>query len=390
MSTRFIHTADWQLGKPFAGLEDDEKRALLRNERFAVLQCIAEKAWEFQAEFIVVAGDLFDSPSATQATVSAACSAIGAMKIPVFAIPGNHDHGGAGSLWEQDFFQRERQQLAANLTVLLEPKPVELASVVLFPCPLLRRREAADPTAWIRAVEDLDSQYGDKARIVLAHGSVQGFGALPDDDAFDSGLANYIDLTRLDQDQCDYIALGDWHGAKQVSAKAWYAGTPELDRFIKGADHHPGNILAVEVTRGQQPVVRCLPTAAMSWHELDFSFSEDSSFQVLEERVSAMVGNRANRDLLRLRLTGSLGIEAATRLEQVLESWKARLLRLKLDNQTVLAPSRDELDRLTRRAEDPLISRVADKLVAAATGEVERVAVARVALRELHAAVHRS
>ena len=40
------------------------------------------------------------------------------------------------------------------------------------------------------------------------------------------------------------------HGAKQVLAKACYVGTPELDRFTKGEDHKPGNILAVEVAPG--------------------------------------------------------------------------------------------------------------------------------------------
>ena len=32
MST-FLHTADWQLGKPFAGVEDPDKRVLLQHER---------------------------------------------------------------------------------------------------------------------------------------------------------------------------------------------------------------------------------------------------------------------------------------------------------------------------------------------------------------------
>jgi hypothetical protein len=34
----FIHTADWQLGKPFAGVDDVQKRVLLQNERLAALQ----------------------------------------------------------------------------------------------------------------------------------------------------------------------------------------------------------------------------------------------------------------------------------------------------------------------------------------------------------------
>ena len=143
MTTTFLHTGDWQLGKPFAGVDDVQKRSLLQNERLAVIKRIAEKAKEHGAEFVVVAGDLFDSPSATKATVSAACSAIGSMGVPVLAVPGNHDHGGPGSLWNQEFFQRERDALAPNFQILLKPEPVELEKAVLFPCPLLRRYEAA-------------------------------------------------------------------------------------------------------------------------------------------------------------------------------------------------------------------------------------------------------
>jgi DNA repair exonuclease SbcCD nuclease subunit len=386
LKVTFLHTADWQLGKPFAGVADVQKRALLQNERLSVLQRIGEKAREDHAGFVLIAGDLFDSPSATKSTVSAACSAIGSMGIPVFAIPGNHDHGGAGSLWEQEFFQRERGQLAPNFNILLKPEPVELAQAVLFPCPLLRRHETVDPTAWLRSSQGLDTRFGAKPRIVLAHGSVLSFGSLPDDEESDPGAINLIDLPRLEESAFDYFALGDWHGAKQVAAKAWYPGTPELDRFVKGEDHNPGHILLVEASRGQSPQVRCVRTGAFGWHELDFGFADDTDLARLRQLVDEKVGTRANQDLLRLHLSGSLGIEASARLEQMIEAWNARLLRVKLDNQTAITPSPPELDALTQRAGAPLVSRVALKLVALAAGSDEQAAVARMALRELHAA----
>jgi DNA repair exonuclease SbcCD nuclease subunit len=385
MKCTFLHTADWQLGKPFAGTDDVQKRALLQHERLTVLKRLADQAKAHGAEFVLVAGDLFDSPSATKSTVAAACSAIGAMGIPVFAIPGNHDHGGPGSLWEQEFFQREREHLAPNFQVLLKPEPVELPNVVLFPCPLLRRHEAADPTAWLRASQDFDVRFGPKPRVVLAHGSVQSFGSQPDDEESDAGAPNLIELGRLEAGAFDYIALGDWHGAKQVAANAWYSGTPELDRFVKGSDHNPGNILVVEAGRGRPPGVQVVSTGVIGWHELEFGFADDPSLERLQELVDARIGLRANQDLLQLHLTGSLGIEAATRLEHMLEAWSARLLRLKLDNLSVIAPSAAEVEALTRRTGDPLISLVAAKLVALAAAGNEQADVARIALRELHA-----
>ena len=388
MKVTFIHTADWQLGKPFAGVADGQKRALLQHERLTVLQRLGVAAREHRAEFVLVAGDLFDSPRATKATVAAACSAIGALGLPVFAIPGNHDHGGAGSLWEQEFFQRERAQLAPNFRILLRPEPVELDGAVLFPCPLLRRHEAADPTAWLRSTPEFDARFGDKARIVLAHGSVLDFGPSSDEEETDAGAPNLIDVSRLAESAFDYLALGDWHGAKQVGAKAWYPGTPELDRFVKGQDHNPGHVLVVEASRGQAPQVQTVRTGAIAWHELDFHFADDTGLVRLKELVDEKVGGRANQDLLRLHLSGSLGLDAATGLDQLIEAWEARFLRVKLDNQTVLAPSPAELDALTQRAGDPLISRVATQLVTLAAAGGDPAAVARVALRELHAICH--
>lgn len=388
MTTTFLHTGDWQLGKPFAGVDDVQKRSLLQNERLAVIKRIAEKAKEHGAEFVVVAGDLFDSPSATKATVSAACSAIGSMGVPVLAVPGNHDHGGPGSLWNQEFFQRERDALAPNFQILLKPEPVELEKAVLFPCPLLRRYEAADPTAWLRSLPDLDARFGDKPRIVLAHGSVLNFGSLPDDEESEAGASNRLDLPRLPENAFDYIALGDWHGAKQVAAKAWYAGTPELDRFVKGDDHNPGNVLVVKTSRGQAPQVQCVRTGTMGWHELSFAFADDAGLTRLKEHVDERIGIRANQDLLWLHLSGSLGIEASTQLDQAIEAWNARLLRVKFDNQATLAPSPAERDGLTQRAGDPLIACVAAKLGALASGGGEQAVLGRLALRELYAAVN--
>jgi len=386
MKVTFLHTADWQLGKPFGGVDDVHKCALLQNERIAVIRRLGERAREGGVSFVVVAGDLFDSPHATKATVAAACSAIGSILVPVFVIPGNHDHGGAGSLWEQEFFKREQGQLAPNMNILLKQEPLELENAVLFPCPLLRRHETTDPTGWLRSSGDLDVRFGDKPRIVLAHGSVLNFGSVEDDEESDAGTPNLIDLSRLSGRSFDYVALGDWHGTKQVGGNAWYPGTPELDRFVKGGDHNPGNILLVEAIRGEPPRVECLRTGAIAWHELEFRFSDDSSLDRLKELVDQKIGNRANQDLLWLHLKGSLGIEPATRLEEMIDAWKARLLRVKLDDQTVIAPSPSELDGLTRRASDPLVSLVATKLVALAAGESEEAAVARIALRELYAA----
>jgi len=383
---KFIHTADWQIGKPFAGISDTHKRSLVQQARIEVIERIGLAAKESGAEFILVAGDLFDSPSADRATVSAACSAIGQVEVPVIVIPGNHDHGGPGSVWGQDFFRREQDALAPNLEVARESAPLESGSAVILPCPLLRRTVSTDPTEWLRRPDVYAELPPEKPRIVLAHGSTQAFSGRWDDDDEDASPINLIDLERLPEEEIDYIALGDWHGTKQVNTEAWFSGTPELDRFPKGGEYDPGNILVVEVRRGGAPQVTRSRTANLEWSELTFDFADDAALGELEDRLADLLGKRANHNLLQLTLTGSIGIEASDRLERILESLEARLLLLKLIDQTLIAPTEEEIRALTLRESDPLIAAVAGRLVEMSAGDDEEAAIARIALRELHAA----
>ena len=251
---------------------------------------------------------------------------------------------------------------------------------------MLRRHDAGDPTAWIRTALEDPALPPDLPRIVLAHGTIQGFGSSQEDDEGGPTVANWIDLSRLPLDQLDYIALGDWHGTKQVGPMAWYSGTPEIDRFPKGEGNDPGNLLQVTVSRGQAPVVVKLSSSRFLWKEITFHFSDDASLDLLISRLDEAIGQRGDEHLLLLSLTGSLGMEASGRLEKILESWDSRLLRLKLDHRISIAPSEEEILALTQRADDPLIATVASRLVSQIEGDGEDAAIARLALRELHSA----
>lgn len=387
---KFLHTADWQIGKPFARIDDPDKAAKVRDARIEVIRRIGAVARERDAAFVLVAGDVFDSFTAEKSAVSAACSAIGEIGLPVLAIPGNHDHGGPGCLWRQDFFRQESEHLAPNLRVLLEPEPLELDEAVVLPCPLLHRHETADPTGWIRELDFSPHDRGDKPRIVLAHGSVHGFdgggGGGGDEDDEAPGTPNLVALDRLPDGEIDYVALGDWHGAKQVAPHAWYAGTPEIDRFPKGEDNEPGHALIVDVERGGAPAVEKIEIGTLGWHVVDFDFASDDDLERLEEILAERIGNRTQRDLLHLTLRGSLGIAAANRLERQLETWRSRLLRIKEYDEFRIAPSEEEIEALVERADDPLISSVAAGLVETSGGADEDAGIARIALRELHAA----
>lgn len=386
---KFLHTADWQLGKPFARIPDPDKAATVRRERIEAIHRMGDLVREHEAEFVVVAGDLFDSTTAEKSVVSAACSAIGKLGVPVYAIPGNHDHGGPGGLWEQDFFLREQKSLAPDFHILLERAPIEASGGTLLPCPLLRQHESRDPMLWLRDL-DFSSLDPDRPRIVLAHGSVHGFegdSGVEEEDFGEGGAANLLNLDRLPRDEIDYIALGDWHGTKEIDGAAWYAGTHETDRFPRGERNQPGHTLVVEVERGLAPRVERLRTGRLGWHVVDFSFASDGDVDRLLEQLDDLLGNRAGEDLLRLSLGGDLSLEAANRIEEEMTALEARLLRLRRKFDFRIEPSDGEIDALADRPGDPLLSRVAEGLFATAAGSGEEAEIARIALRELHSAV---
>ena len=374
---RFLHTADWQIGKPFQSIADAAKREALRKQRIDTIRGFKALILKENLSFVVVCGDLFDSFTPDKATVSALCAAVGELQVPVYAIPGNHDHGGPGCIWEQEFFKLEQAQLAPNFHLLMKPEPVLLADAVLLPCPLLRRHESEDPTAWLRSEpEDLPAGL---PRIVLAHGSTQGFSSCGESDS-ESGI-NRIELSQLPADRYDYIALGDWHGMKAITANAWFSGTPEQDRFAKGEDNRPGNVLKVEIqNREQPPSITPVKTGRIGWHTPGaFSINNDADMEELKARLDELLGARASSDLLKLQISGALSFHGIERFEQLIESLHARLIRLELDRNIQVEPSEEELDALSRR-QDPLIAEVAREL----RETLDENPLAQEALRELH------
>lgn len=360
---RLIHTADWQIGKPYGTVADEQKRFRLQQERMAAVGRIRDVVRLHEAQLVLVAGDLFDSPTPDPTTVLELLERIGEIGVPVLVIPGNHDHGAPGTVWHSENFQRHQGSQAPNLQLLLERQPLVLDSAVVLPCPLLRNKDSSDPTQWLRSL-DWGCLPTDRPRIVLAHGGVHGFSGrdYEGDEEAQAGANNLIDLTALPTSQIDYIALGDWHNLKQVSNQAWYPGTPEPDRFDQGEGNQRGQVLLVELQRGTAPGVKPQPTGRIQWHNLKLRFSGDGDLDRFERQLEELTAGRVARDLLRLEVSGSLSLAGHRRYQQLIDDLQNRLLRLRIKGECQQAPEEAELEQLTARSEDPLIAQVAQQL----------------------------
>lgn len=350
---RILHTADWQIGKPYRWVDDGQKQARLQQERVEVVGRIAEIVRQEEVDAVLVAGDLFDSSTVPAATVMEVLEVVGSMSCPVLVIPGNHDHGGVGGIWRREDLQRQMQDRAPNLQLLLSSEPVLVAGITVLPCPLLRQHESRNPLLWL---EQLDWQALDSSapRVVLAHGSVQGFGG---DDS-----VNRLALDRLPSDELDYVALGDWHGLMSVNRKVWYAGTPEPDRFPNGPDDKRSQVLLVDLERGLPAGVKPHATGRFQWHRITMTLKSDGDLARLEQRMSDCFGRRVGRDLLRLELNGQLGWSAHQTLQNRLEDLQQQLLHLRLRGELHRLPTAHERDQFLDGLESPLVSAIASDL----------------------------
>ena len=64
---KFIHTADWQIGKPFKNFGD--KESVLRQARLAAIETIGQLAKREGVAHVLVAGDLYDTESPAMKTM---------------------------------------------------------------------------------------------------------------------------------------------------------------------------------------------------------------------------------------------------------------------------------------------------------------------------------
>jgi DNA repair exonuclease SbcCD nuclease subunit len=243
---RFLHTADWQIGRQYGQFPADDAVPLAQ-ARLAAVETLARLAVDHRVDAVLVAGDVFDAQTVADRTIRQLFNAMEGFPGPWLMIPGNHDAALAESVWTR---AARLGVLPGNLHLALQP------GVLAFPelgfsalaAPLAQRHTYNDLTTWF---DDAPTAPG-QLRIGLAHGSVQGILA-PDIDS-----ANPIAPDRATRARLDYLALGDWHGCRQVDPRTWYSGTPEPDRFKGNA---PGFALLVEIDApGAEPRVEQIAT----------------------------------------------------------------------------------------------------------------------------------
>ncbi|MCW8193385.1 DNA repair exonuclease [Proteobacteria bacterium 005FR1] len=326
---RFLHTADWQIGRTYNRLEAEDAAAL-SEARFAAVERLTSLATEEGCDLVLVAGDVFDAQTVSDRTIRRTFNAMAAFSGPWVLLPGNHDAALAESVWTR---ARRLKAVPDNVHLALEPGVLELPDqgVAVLAAPLTQRHTYDDLTA---AFDQLETSPG-LLRLGLAHGCVQG--VLAED--IDS--ANPIAADRAERARLDYLALGDWHGARQIDSRTWYSGTPEPERF---RNNDAGYVLVVDIpAAGAEPAVTAHRTGQHEWQQLHETLTVESDLDAFVETLATVPPNA----VLDIRLEGEITLAGEAKLEQALSEAEARHRSLRCKrSQLRLQPTEDDIASL--------------------------------------------
>ena len=340
---RFIHTADWQIGKVFK--QFGAKEETLRQARLIAIERLGTLARTHGAHHVLVAGDVYDNEAPNTITLRAPIERMKPFTdVHWHLLPGNHDPHRPEGVWDRV----AQLGLPAHIHLHLSPTPVPLSDgAFLLPAPLLRKTEFNDLTEWM---DNAPTPPG-ALRIGLAHGAVTNFTS-------EGEASNPIDPTRPTRAKLDYLALGDWHRSLQIGPAVWYAGTPEPDR---AGSQEQGTALLVEISGPGGPAsVTPLTTGTYRWLTRSERLSDGSELADLDQRLRNE--QDLSRLILRLRLEGTLPLAAHAELQRRLVDLEAAVFHLNLDHAALVArPTEADLEAIDF---DGVLRRSADRLKA--------------------------
>ena len=342
---RVLHTADWHLGKKLGRFDRYEEM-----DRF--IDLLVDTCRDRSVDLVLIAGDLFDTPSPPNRAVAQATQALQRLTglgAKVVAIAGNHD--------SPDYFE--------NLNRFSELHGVHLAGRLRRPddggvlrvetragpaavacCPYVRehavvdffadsgRRHAAYKEKLGSVLAAFDGElanYPDCARLLMGHLAIDGaalalrrLGRSPRGERILTiGNAYVISGQQLPR-VAQYTALGHIHAAQRVPGPglARYAGSPLALDFGEHADRKQIVLVDVEPNRSAMvetidlPPGRRLRSVSGTWEEL-LARREEFGDDYLSLTVS---GADAPQGLLQLSVATFPGLVRAHRVSTVAET----------------------------------------------------------------------
>ena len=364
MSVRILHTSDVHLGATFRvlGTRGREHRKQLQH----TFVNICSLAIHERVDVVLIAGDLFDSVAAARAEaefVDAQFGRLGAADIPICAIAGNHDplDDGSAGLWRDlEAHHPHLRVFGSDLDLLtLGERDVTIVG-----------RSAANRVSSQSPLAGLSGSPGaapatrrTKYLVGVFHGSVQRpdfgckFGLITPEEIARSGF--------------DYLALGDWHSALEVSSggvSAWYSGAPEMIDLDETAS---GHVLLATVTAPGRALVERRRVGVRRAGRLDLDLVTVGG----EAGAERVIRERADADLaLQVTLSGLVPLADRVDVARLREALAPEFFRLEISDESQLRTEHADLDALPESTMLGLFVRRMREEIASREGEDRAIA----------------
>jgi DNA repair exonuclease SbcCD nuclease subunit len=320
VTVRFIHTADWQLGMTRHFLEGDAQ-AVFSQARLDAIGRIGDLAREHGAQFVVVAGDVFETNQVSRQTVLRACGALARIPVPVFLLPGNHEQLDATSVFRQPTFLRD---VPPNVVVIDSTEPYRIEKrpgLEIVGAPRMTKRSLGDPLE--PGYRDLEPVPG-VTRILVGHGIVDvvmPIGEAPDEETRIRVAPIEAAIT---DGRVAYVALGDRHSATRVgeTGRIWYSGAPEPTAYVE-TDAGVALLVEIDEAGAGTPAAATAPCTVTrlpvgSWHFVlgEHHLSGPADIDALQRWFAVLAS--PERTIVKVTLVGTLALRDKARLDELL------------------------------------------------------------------------
>ncbi|MFI6919806.1 exonuclease SbcCD subunit D [Nonomuraea spiralis] len=272
---KFLHTADWHVGKVLKGRSRmDEHRDVLRE--------LVTAARTHDVDAVVVAGDLFDTSAPTPEAQSLVLNALMALRgdgRDVVVLAGNHDNPQLFEVYRPvlgklgmhmvgvfrrpdaggtlAFTARSGEPVRLAVLPFLSHRYVVRAAEVLTGTAADHNRDYATRISELVGALTAGFQ-NDTVNLITTHGTLPG-GAFGGGEREAQSIFSYYFEPSAFPVSTQYAALGHLHRRQQIPGPCpiWYSGSPLAVDF--GEEGNTPGALLVEVTPGRPAVVRELP-----------------------------------------------------------------------------------------------------------------------------------
>ena len=273
---KLIHCADIHLDSPMETNLSADKARERKLEIRSTFSRMVRVAVEEGVEAILIAGDLFDGARVTKSTENYVLDLIASSPmIDFYYLSGNHDRGSA---------MANASQLPSNLYTF-----GKLWSTY--------RRGNVAITGAATADADTLSLNSDDVNILLLHGQERRSAGVAGEDI--------IHLGRFKNKNVDYAALGHIHEHRvlRLDARgvAAYSGCLEG----RGFDECGTKGYVLLTIEGSRVLHRFVPFATRTLHTVECDITGVTSELELEQRMLASVAEIAQKDMVKVLLTGT-------------------------------------------------------------------------------------